>query len=240
MPCVGENPEGCVNAGCPEGQFCEFNVDACVSSGCVCDEAAGQWNCLPDCGGGLCMPLPSDTNWYLTCGDPVCRGHQPDPNIPPCDAAMMAGGACVNPGALCDPGDDCNARLLCADSDPRQQPGGCPISKRSFKEDIRYLPTAEVDARAEALLAVKLAEYRYRTEAEGGVPHLGFIIDDGVPTGALRPSKDQVDLYGYTTLAVAAVQAQARQIEMLRAELDSLRAQVAAQAAQCVVTSSAP
>jgi hypothetical protein len=232
-PCEGPNPQGCVGTGCGEGEYCELNVDACISSGCVCDEGNGAWACLPDCGGGICLPLPPNMLWYQTCGDPVCRGHVDDPNIPPCDADMMAGGPCANPGALCDFGDECGAELLCTDSDPRMQAGGCPISKRSFKDDIRYLPATEVDARAAALLDVKLAEYRYKTEAEGGTPHLGFIIDDGVPGAALRPTRDQVDLYGYTTLAVAAVQAQARQLEQMRAEMAELRALVVEQAQRC-------
>ena len=128
------------------------------------------------------------------------------------------------PGTLCDPGDACNAHLMCTDTDPRMQPGGCPISKRSFKDDIHYLSPAAVGERYQALLGVKLAEYRYKTEAPGGTPHLGFIIDDGVPAEALRASHDQVDLYGYTTLTVAAIQSQAREIEALKAEVAELRA----------------
>jgi hypothetical protein len=233
IPGDGPNPQGCVGTGCGDGEYCETNLEICVSSGCVCDEGSGSWACLPDCGGGICQPLPPNMLWYQTCGDPVCRGHVVDPNIPPCDADMMAGGPCAHPGELCDFGDECGAELLCTDSDPRMQAGGCPISKRAFKDDIRYLPSTEVDARAAALLEVKLAEYRYKTEAEGGTPHLGFIIDDGVPGAALRPTRDQVDLYGYTTLAVAAVQAQARQIEQMRAEMAELRALVVEQAQRC-------
>ncbi|MCK6573592.1 hypothetical protein L6V77_21130 [Myxococcota bacterium] len=228
--CPGENPQGCVSDGCPEGQYCEVDVDTCASSGCLCDEATGQWVCLPDCGGGVCMPL-GDTRWYLTCGDPVCRGHQPDPNIPPCDDAMFFGEACATPDVMCDPIDDCNARLVCTDVDPRLGP--CPISKRAYKDDVRYLPPTEVDAKASALLSVKLAEYRYTRETPGGKAHLGFIIDDGVPGDALRPSGDQVDLYGYTSLAVAALQAQARQIATLEARLAQLEAELGARSGTC-------
>jgi hypothetical protein len=144
---------------------------------------------------------------------------------------MLQGEACGSPAAMCDPIDDCNARLLCTDVDPRLGP--CPISKRAYKDDVRYLPTAEVDARAEALLSVQLAEYRYTREAPGGKPHLGFIIDDGVPGEALRPSGDQVDLYGYTSLAVAALQAQARQISALEARLAQLEAELGSRPAAC-------
>ena len=37
---------------------------------------------------------------------------------------------------------------------------------------------------------------------------------------------DQVDLYGYTTMAVATLQVQAREIEALRRELSALRQQL--------------
>ena len=225
--CPGPNPVGCLSpdaAPCPEGQYCSTGPDTCASGACDCDEGTGMWLCTPDCGGGECRPIPADTQWYLTCGDPACRGHVADPNIPPCDAAMTQGSPCAAPGTLCDPGDACNAHLLCTDTDPRMQPGGCPISKRSFKDDIHYLSPAAVGERYQALLGVKLAEYRYKTEAPGGTPHLGFIIDDGVPAEALRASHDQVDLYGYTTLTVAAIQSQAREIEALKAEVAELRA----------------
>jgi polyhydroxyalkanoate synthesis regulator phasin len=39
-------------------------------------------------------------------------------------------------------------------------------------------------------------------------------------------SGQRVDLYGYTSMTVAAVQVQAREIEVLRAEIDALRRQV--------------
>lgn len=40
------------------------------------------------------------------------------------------------------------------------------------------------------------------------------------------PVPDMVDLYGYTSMAVAALQLQARQIEALKKELESLRRQI--------------
>ena len=54
-----------------------------------------------------------------------------------------------------------------------------------------------------------------------------------VPGAALRPSGDQVDLYGYTSLAVAALQAQARQISVLEARLAQLEAALEARAPAC-------
>ena len=177
-------------------------------------------------GAGTCIgDIPVDTRWYLTCGDPVCRGHMPRDGVPPCRDEVL-GDPCAEPGGMCDPGDACNALLVCAVDDPRAGP--CPISKAAFKKDIRYVDPVERARLRAALEAVKIATWRYRSEPDGAKPHLGFIIDDGVPAEALRPSGDQVDLYGYATLAVAALQAQAEEIAALRAELEALRAEVRA------------
>ncbi|MEZ4464734.1 MAG: hypothetical protein R3F43_09590 [bacterium] len=129
-------------------------------------------------------------------------------------------------GGMCDPGDACNALMVCTDVDPRQGP--CPISKAEFKRDIQYVQPAERERLRAAVEAVKLATWRYRSEPADARPHLGFIIDDGVPVEALRPSGDQVDLYGYTTLAVAALQAQAAELAALRAEVEALRTELRA------------
>ena len=110
--------------------------------------------------------------------------------------------------------------LICADSDPRLQ--GCPISKREYKTAIKYVEAAERDLMAQKLNAIKLAKWRYRT-APAGSEHFGFIIDDGVPAEILRTRGDQVDLYGYTSLTVAALQSQAEQIKQLRAELEQMK-----------------
>ena len=56
--CPGENPQGCVAGGCPEGLVCAQASSACVPTGCVCDEAIGAWACTPDCSGGVCVAVP--------------------------------------------------------------------------------------------------------------------------------------------------------------------------------------
>src|SRR6185437_5520608 len=53
-----------------------------------------------------------------------------------------------------------------------------PISRREFKTDISYVSDAERAELADEALATHLAEYRYKTEADGTQRHLGFIIDD--------------------------------------------------------------
>jgi hypothetical protein len=83
------------------------NTCSCTTNGVACTEKA-------------CV-----LKWYRTCGDPVCRGHEVDPNIPAC-STQKAGDGCTRQGDQCDPVDPCNVRLVCTGSDPTQQPGGCP------------------------------------------------------------------------------------------------------------------
>lgn len=96
-------------------------------------------------------------------------------------------------------------------------------SRRATKEDVRYLDRAELERLHAALLEMKLAHWRYRNE-EAGSSHLGFIIDDVEPSPAVSDGHgDTVDLYGYASMAVAAIQMQAHEIEDLKREVASLR-----------------
>ncbi|MCB9674353.1 MAG: hypothetical protein H6737_04505 [Alphaproteobacteria bacterium] len=165
--------------------------------------------------------------WYTTCGDPACSGYSgPYDGVPAC-TDEVEGGTCGDDGAECDFMSDCNAVLLCAADDPKDQPGGCPISKAEAKREIAYLDEAALKRRADEALAMRLATWRYRWEDGGTRPHLGFIIDDAPSSAAVRSDGERVDLYGYTSLALAAVQVQQQEIEALRAEIAALRAEIA-------------
>jgi hypothetical protein len=167
----------------------------------------------------------SELQWYQTCGDPVCGGYTPSPGATVC-TDEQAGAACSKDGILCEiPNDDCNADLLCTDSDPAIN---CPISQKRFKHAIQYLDDAARRAAAEALLDVRLASYRYRGARDDGGDHLGFVIDDlPVDSPAVHADGRHVDLYGYTSMTVAALQAQAEQMQRLQAELTALRREIA-------------
>jgi hypothetical protein len=125
--------------------------------------------------------------------------------------------------------------LVCATSDPRLHPGGCPISRRRFKQDITQLNPVERQRLSQELLRLPLVTYRYR--GNGTEPQLGFVIEDVEPSYAVDEQLDRVNLYGYTSLAVLALQEQqrtleaqerrlseqARQIEVLEHRLDALQ-----------------
>lgn len=171
-----------------------------------------------------CEPEPEpDLQWYYTCGDPVCSGWTPKDDVPLCDG-QAAGAMCSEEGATCDPKDDCNALLTCAEEDPRQQPGGCPISSREVKKEVQYLTAPELSALHTELKALPLARYRYTAPGADGEERLGFIIEDAPTMSAIDQPKDMIDLYSYASMAVAAIQVQSAQIDALETRLQNLEA----------------
>jgi len=200
---------------------------------CQCPKAAstpcptGPWNADPHtcaCMAGSVDAGMSSSAWYTSCGSPVCRdtgGPFDDPAIPNCTMTQREGGACATVGERCDGVASCGATLVCAQSDPKAQPGGCPISRALFKRDIAYLDQRDLRSVRDDLMRIPLATYVYRDALTAG-PQLGFLIDDIEPSVAA--SDDRVNLYGYLSMAVAAIQVQQKQIEALEREVRALRA----------------
>jgi hypothetical protein len=105
--------------------------------------------------------------------------------------------------------------------------GMCPISRRAAKRNIHYLGDQDRARLRDQLLELKLATYEYALPGLPDGAHLGFIIDDvGHESPSIAADGDHVDLYGYASLAVAAIQAQAREIAVLQRELAVLRAEL--------------
>jgi hypothetical protein len=165
-------------------------------------------------------------HWYKTCGDVVCGvgANAPDAGAVACSMEKQ-GDTCTSSGASCDPGDGCNVRLLCAEKDPRVQPGGCPISRREAKRDIAYLDDAALGDLATRLRAVRLARYRYKDAPER--ERLGFMIDDGQGSLAVDQVRDQIDLYSYLSWTVAALQAEMKRVDAQGREIARLRREIA-------------
>jgi hypothetical protein len=99
----------------------------------------------------------------------------------------------------------------------------CPISQRQHKKDIAYLSETDRQRLNDELMSFRLATYRYKSESAAEREHLGFIIDDVAPSPAVLESGERVDMYGYQTMAVAALQTQATEMAKLRRELDELK-----------------
>jgi hypothetical protein len=103
----------------------------------------------------------------------------------------------------------------------------CPISQRKMKKDIHYLTSDERQQLNDELMDFRVATYRYKTESAEEREHLGFIIDDVAPSPAVLASGDRVDMYGYSTMTVAALQIQARQIAALEKQMAELKKECA-------------
>lgn len=174
-----------------------------------------------------CSSSPS-LQWYRTCGWPVCflDAGVYDAGVGSCESQEVVGHTCPDAGLMCDPGLGCGVLLECAETDPTHG-GMCPISRRSAKQDIEYLTASEIQQEAKAVLAIPLARYRYLDEPSSRAAHLGFIIDDVGPRECVDWSAKTVDLYGYTSMAVAALQAQEAEIQELRARLSELEVRTA-------------
>ncbi|MDC3962633.1 tail fiber domain-containing protein [Polyangium jinanense] len=170
--------------------------------------------------------------WYTTCGDPVCEipdgGAMPPQGVAVC-TTEKEGEPCSQSGATCWPEDStCGVLLTCAASDPKDNPGGCPISRVSHKKDISYLSERAVEALADEAMAMRLSTWRYKGEDAAARPHVGFLIDDMPESAAVAASGERVDLYGYTSMAIAATQVHDKRIDALERELATLREEMGA------------
>jgi hypothetical protein len=102
--------------------------------------------------------------------------------------------------------------------------GGCPISSRSFKEDIEYVGPEQLRGLHDEALRIRLATYVYKPAyGDPSRKRLGFIIEDNPEIPAVEVGHDRVDMYGYVSMTLAAMQIQEQEIATLRQELDDLR-----------------
>jgi hypothetical protein len=99
------------------------------------------------------------------------------------------------------------------------------VSRREFKKDIDYVDEEERASLAAQALRTSLAEYRYKTEPASAKKRLGFIIDDMPnPSPAVASDRMHVDQYGYTSMLLATVQEQQKQIDALKQAVSELSA----------------
>ncbi|HET6281503.1 MAG TPA: hypothetical protein VFH73_11060 [Polyangia bacterium] len=209
-------------------------------------------SCPPLTDGGMCMPgdsgqtcKPSDAackmpdgRWChcTNCVDyPVhrCLGEdtwhcQTASTVAGCPAAPpKIGGACLRESATCEYGCGYTIRKCERGIWVPAGESPCPISTRKAKQNIQYLSPAEIHAVADDILKVKLALYEYRDRPFAGRKHLGFIIEDSPGIAAVDRDHDMVDLYGYTSMLLAATQQQAQEIDQLKLQLRTLQRDVA-------------
>ncbi len=189
---------------------------------------------MPTCGGGV--DAGPQLQWYTSCGYPVCGGGAADGAAMSFDGGDTtdSGAACPTEGTPCSVAGDmcgtpsqsnCGVVMVCAASDPKKGPGGCPISTRKYKDGIEYVSSTELQQLHDETMGIRLATYRYKPQvADPGPTHFGFIIEDNLQTPAVDPMHDRVDMYGYVSMVVAAMQVQEKEIAELRAEVQACRA----------------
>ncbi len=173
----------------------------------------------------------------------ACPGPAPASSSQLCWDGSTAGPTCADSGGTCGwkiktcppvpPELECGANVCkkgqtCCSGVPFPTPTcvdgmQCPISQRQHKKDIAYLSETDRQRLNDELMSFRLATYRYKSEAPSEREHLGFIIDDVAPSAAVLQSGERVDMYGYQTMAVAALQTQATEMAKLRRELDELK-----------------
>ena len=195
---------------------------------------------LADAQGNACSPMDAycsypdalachctncTTGPSVMCSGPTvwhCDAPNPDAQCPP--AMPNLGEACAPEAKLCT--------YTCGAAGARQCTGGvwiahsggpCPVSTRRAKQDIQYLGPADLSQVAAELAKFRLATYRYKDPALAAGRHLGFILEDVPGSPAVNAEHNMVDLYGYTSMLVAAVQTQSREVEALRREVAELK-----------------
>lgn len=104
------------------------------------------------------------------------------------------------------------------------QPGGCPISRLQYKFDVAYLDDAARARLADDVKAIRLATYKDAPSRE----HLGFMIDDMPASPAIDGARDQIDLYGYLSLTLGALQVEMTRVDSQERELAALRTRLEA------------
>ncbi|MEC7984540.1 MAG: hypothetical protein VX278_05215 [Myxococcota bacterium] len=162
--------------------------------------------------------------YYTSCGDPVCAGYEgPTEGLSVCDSESE-GATCTEDGAECDLENTCNQRLICASEDPAT---ACPVSRSKHKRDIAYINEQKAGEIADAVRQMKIAEWNYHKDATARKARLGFLIDDQPLSPAVLENGEQVDVYGYTSMAIVAIQQQAAHIERLEKKIAELEAKIA-------------
>jgi hypothetical protein len=208
IKCLPPDPSCPATREAAAGQSCSPKDAYCNYSGLTCDCT----NCIK-------YPVQS-------CSGPLkwsCEAPNTDKSCPV--ARPNLGTVCTVEGKLCEYGCEPDVSRKCEGGIwiAASAPGGCPISTRSAKREIRYLDESARDRVAEEASRLRLATYRYRDPALGGRTHLGFILEDHPGSLASDMERRQVDLYSFASMTLALAQRQQRQLDELRAELAALK-----------------
>jgi Chaperone of endosialidase len=226
-PTLPPNPPECAAtaAAVPTGQTCTSTSTCAYDDAvCTCGVQCPSYpirppDCKPDAGVTLTCCDTSKTTWGCFAGPAFCTAPRP-----------RVGAACTSEGASCaiDEAVECGQTVMqCQKGVWDLANTTCPASSARVKKDIAYVDDAQAEALRAQLMSVRLASYKYK--AGDDATHLGFLIED-MPEGspAVLPSRDRVDLYGYTSMTVATLQRQQKELDALKADVARLAAENAA------------
>jgi hypothetical protein len=187
---------------------------ACTASGAYCTYGDLSCQCT-NCTTGPVDSCAGDPTWH-------CAAPNADATCPA--GIPLLGSACTTANQTCSYSCGAGGARLCKGGAWYSASGGpCPVSNRRAKKDIVYLRQADRLRLADELARFKLATYEYRDPALAGKRHLGFIIEDVPGSPAVDRDGNMVDLYGYASMLVAAVQAQGEEIAKLKTELARMK-----------------
>jgi hypothetical protein len=225
LPTSKPNPSDCAatrasvptNTACSTQSVCAYDGSTCQCGAYCPSFPVGQPPCNPDAGVTMNCCDTSKIVWYCFDGPPYCP--TPRPRI---------GSACAKDGDQCavEPAQECGQAIMRCEKGVWTLPfNSCPVSTAKAKKDIAYLSPDDADRLHDEAMRVRLATYRYRT-GDHDATHLGFIIEDMPPgSPAVMASREHVDLYGYSSMTIAALQAQERHIEALERRIAQLEAE---------------
>lgn len=98
------------------------------------------------------------------------------------------------------------------------------VSTRKAKDDIAYLTDDEIVGLAKQAMAIKLATYKYKNDPSA-TKKLGYILEDAPKVASSDMSREQVDLYAYASMVLAATQAQEKRLDALEKQVTALKKQ---------------
>src|SRR5262252_3224403 len=169
-------------------------------------------SCAPSC--TLCMT-------GACCGTGCCASGEW------CDQSGATPVCRCGNGAACTNGLMCAASLggpgICGTICCGGAGNPCPVSRRIYKRDITPVDDPSLQRLYAELRRIQLTTYQYKQDPPSAPRRLGFIIDDTKTPYPINPDGTTVDLYGYMSMAVAAIQVQSREIEDLRREVARLK-----------------
>lgn len=219
-PTLAGNPPDCAPTAdaVPSGTVCS-STSKCSYDGasCSCGVQCPSYPIQPPpCtdGGSNSQNCCDQTHkWGCFTGPKYCTAGRPH-----------VGDTCAKEGDSCaiDPPAECgDLDLICTKGVWSLPNTECPVSTAKAKKEIAYLDRAAEDRLHDDLMSVGLATYRYKDGEQAR--HLGFVIEDMPPgSPAVLQSESRVDLYGYTSMTVASLKHQQREIDELRAEVRRL------------------